>query len=67
MRLYFDGVDVGSNTNTLPTLFTTNDQIGVGHHPGNDDHEFTGQIDDVRIYSRVLSAAEVANLARGNR
>ena len=33
---------------------------------GSDNHYHDGQIDDVRIYSRVLSATEVARLAAGN-
>jgi hypothetical protein len=67
MKLYLDGVQVASNTNSAPTIFVGPDQIGVGHQPSNDFHEFTGQIDDVRIYGRALTGAEIANLARGNR
>ena len=42
-------------------------QVGAGHEPGNDFHQYTGQVDDVRIYNRVLTSAEIRNLARGNR
>lgn len=67
MRLYLDGVQIDSAGNAEPPVLNGPDQIGVGHQPGNDVHEFTGQIDDVRIYDRALSAEEIANLARGNR
>jgi hypothetical protein len=67
MKLYLDGVEIGSTGNTDPAIYNGPDQLGVGHQPGNDQREFTGQIDEVRIYDRALTAPEVANLARGNR
>jgi hypothetical protein len=67
MRVYLDGIEVGFAGSTEPPIFSGPDQIGVGHQPGNDVHELTGQIDDVRIYGRVLGGGEIANLARGNR
>jgi hypothetical protein len=66
LRLFFDGVSVASVLNSEPPLFTTPDQVGAGHQPGDDVHQHTGHIDDVRIYGRVLSPAEVASLAAGN-
>jgi hypothetical protein len=66
-RVYLDGVDLGSASNNLAPIYNGPDEIGAGHQPGSDAHECTGQVDDVRIYGRVLSFPEIVNLARGNR
>lgn len=62
--IYVDGVEVGRNNNmTLkPSSLgqTKNNYIGKSQYP---DPYFNGLIDDFRIYSRALSAAEVATLA----
>ncbi len=55
---YLDGVSAGSYSGTsaiAPTINLT--QIG-----GYGTRYFTGSIDDVRIYNRVLSASEIASL-----
>jgi alpha-L-arabinofuranosidase len=62
--LYVDGVP--ANTNLSMTLkpsslgSTTQNYIGKSQWP---DPNLTGSVDDFRIYSRALSAAEVAALA----
>ena len=38
----------------------------IGEQVNNASEYFNGSIDDVRIYNRVLSATEIANLAAGN-
>ena len=67
MVLFVDGVPVGSTGNNDPPVFTLPDQVAVGHEPGDDSHEHTGHIDDVRVYGRVLAPSEIKNLAAGNR
>ena len=65
MRVYFDGVEACTNTRTEPMLYTGS-ELAVGRHGGGLlSHDFDGNIDDVRIYTRPLSAAEVQSLARG--
>jgi hypothetical protein len=50
------GLDIAINT------VSDNDvTIGAAYFSG--DHQFTGQIDDLRIYGRALSSGEVAGLA----
>ncbi|WP_336758795.1 DUF5695 domain-containing protein [Paenibacillus sp. USHLN196] len=65
--IYVDGVEVGRNNNmTLkPSSLgqTKNNYIGKSQYP---DPYFNGLIDDFRIYSRALSATEVATLASSN-
>ncbi|MFB5760203.1 DUF5695 domain-containing protein [Paenibacillus medicaginis] len=62
--LYVDGREVGRNTSmTLnPTSLgqTKNNYIGKSQYP---DPYLNGLVDDFRIYSRALSAAEVQGLA----
>jgi concanavalin A-like lectin/glucanase superfamily protein len=65
--LYVNGTPVGTNTNmTLnPAALgaTTQDWIGRSQYPA--DPYFNGSIDDFQVYSRALTAAEVAALAGG--
>jgi hypothetical protein len=62
-RLYVDGAEIGSGTPTTDPIdygaLDTRD-LFVGRYPGCDNHDFDGAIDDVRIYGRALTAAEVA-------
>lgn len=65
VRLYVDGVLAGSGgpaANYGSSADPVRIGAGVWSSSGN---PFTGQIDDVRIYSRALSAAEAAALAAG--
>jgi Concanavalin A-like lectin/glucanases superfamily/Bacterial Ig-like domain/Bacterial Ig domain len=57
VRLYVNGVQVASQAQTT-ALTTTNGtlQIGGDAYPGE---FFAGRIDEVRIYNRALSAAEI--------
>jgi len=63
MSLYVDGVrEVVSASGDEPIDTAADGVVIVGRSPwGN--RPFVGQIDDVRIYSRVLSQGELANLA----
>lgn len=72
IRIYVDGValpgkvrslgdedPLGVYRTALVSPSTLPIQIGIGH-PG---YPLKGAVDDVRIYSKALSAVEVANLA----
>jgi hypothetical protein len=59
-RLYADGLEVASGAKTWNLVRS---QARIGQQV-NDLNEFwDGSVDDVRIYSHALSAAEVASLA----
>jgi hypothetical protein len=63
VRLYVDGAEVGSGApESVPLDYGTLDtrDVFVGRYPGCAGLDFDGSIDDVRIYGRALSAAEVA-------
>ncbi len=62
-RLYIDGVEVASaaNTNTIDYAGATTTYIG--RHPSTSPGwDLEGMVDDVRIYDRVLTASEIADL-----
>jgi hypothetical protein len=65
-RLYLDGTQIASSTNVEPTMFVGPDQVCVGCQSNATTHAYTGLIDDVRIYERALSTAEIVNLVHGN-
>lgn len=61
--LYVDGVlEFNSATNSNPIDTATTGVVRIGEAPWH-NRPFTGQIDDLRIYSRALPHAEIANLA----
>jgi hypothetical protein len=68
MRVYIDGDQGCSNPNGESIFYTSGDELWVGRHGDLDtDRDFDGQIDDVRIYTRVLSVSEIQALAAGGR
>jgi hypothetical protein len=61
LRNYVNGVDVGSvASGGSPANFNT---ARIGSFAGDASRDFDGRIDDLRIYSSVLSASEVGELA----
>ena len=62
MRMYVNGVDVGGAT-PRPTIWNTTAPVGIGARRsanGPYDMNFNGSVDEVALFSRALSAAEVA-------
>jgi hypothetical protein len=67
MQVYFDGVSMCTNTLGADLAYTGYDSFVVGHHArGRTDFDYDGNIDEVRVYNRVLSNAEIAGLASGS-
>jgi len=65
VKLYLDGVDDTIPT-TDPDAFATvaGNDVRIGSRPSNNDRFFTGQIDDVRIYDKELTAQELELVMR---
>lgn len=63
MRLYVNGVLAGRTTHTSGWNATGGTQIGRGKWNGNPVDWWAGGIDDVRAYTGVLSARDIAILA----
>jgi hypothetical protein len=69
IKLYLDGTERCSNTAAIalqPILYDQGQSLWVGRH-GNGQlmWDFGGDIDEVRIYARVLTPEEIALLAHG--
>ena len=67
IRVYFDGVQICSNNQGESIRHTEGNNLWVGRHAtlSATHNNFEGNIDDVRIYDRALSAAEILSLASG--
>ncbi len=61
MRLYFDGIEVGTCETTGNLTVDENDDVELGWD------NLDGFLDEIQIYNRALSAAEVTALARSPR
>jgi hypothetical protein len=61
LREYVNGALIASQAGVFPVLNTTSD-LFIGQLPSG-DNPFDGGIQDVRIYDRVLSPAEIADQA----
>jgi len=62
VRLYVNGVAVGSPTAYDGTIKSSSDAVYVSAANLHPDRYFDGIIDGVRIYNRALSAAEISTL-----
>lgn len=59
LKLYFDGSMVdGTNGPTNNPLISNEEIFTIGGHPNNGEY-FSGQIDEVQVYNRALSATEI--------
>ena len=64
MRLYKDGVLVGSRPKSGAIDMNPAVAVAIGNQPfGAGTRPFDGSIDDVRVYDRVLSEAEITQLS----
>ena len=62
--LYASGSSAAtSGSTTISSLFDSSSNVNIGSGKDGTDDRFTGKIDDVRIYNRVLSAVEILEMA----
>ncbi|MFJ4740143.1 LamG-like jellyroll fold domain-containing protein [Streptomyces sp. NPDC088775] len=64
LTLYVNGAEAGQAKASATWYAGGPVQIGAGSYEGQPDSYFPGQIDDVRLYDRPLSAAEVQQMFR---
>ena len=62
VSLYVDGVQVATTSGTNSAALTAPALIGLGRNPCVAGGVYTGDLDDVIAYNRVLSSIEVTNL-----
>ena len=65
MKLYQDGIEVGSLAKTGTIATSTSVEAWIGANPGNTRY-FDGLIDDVRIYGEALDLATIQDIISGN-
>ena len=65
MTVYFDGVLGCTSTDGRDVVYASGNDLWIGRHAINGTQSFDGHIDDMRIYARALTGAEVAWLAAG--
>ncbi len=60
IKTYLNGELKGSGTSKSGNMGNTANLLGIGKRPYSGSQYYDGFIDDVRIYNRALSAAEIA-------
>jgi Cys-rich repeat protein len=66
MTVFFDGLQVCSNTSGQDLRYDRGPDFWVGRHGnGSTAWDFEGNVDDVRVYTRALTPAELAGLTPG--
>jgi len=63
---YKNGVQVVRNTAAAGTPDAETGTLLIGRHSTASGNYFTGTVDDVRVYDRALTEAEIAEAMRGN-
>jgi hypothetical protein len=66
VKCYINGELAGTNeeeANNIPFLSQDTNDLAIGNKPEATDNPFKGIIDDVRVYDRALTAAEIGYLA----
>jgi hypothetical protein len=65
MRLYVNGKEDAPSIDTAGTLWAPGDRLHIGSNSGHGMGWFKGLVDDLRVYNRELSAAQIADLYNG--
>jgi hypothetical protein len=63
VTVYVDGAQVGNEANTSAWSWDANQQIELGRSHDPYWQAYNGEMDDFRIYSRVLTDTEIATIA----
>lgn len=61
-KFYVNGELVDTDTFTVNTNMTTNLRIGAGRNESTPTYYFPGDVDDVKVYNRALTLAEISDL-----
>ena len=59
-RIYIDGIEKASSVSITNNMVPDNSPVYIASDRGYANRYFWGQIDDLRIYNRALSAAEIS-------
>ncbi|MFE6738653.1 LamG domain-containing protein [Streptomyces tubercidicus] len=61
MKIYIDGVQQASQAQSGKLTASTGTALTIGNSPADSTREFRGRIDEVRVYSRALSATDITH------
>lgn len=64
VRLYVDGVQVGTRTTASTPEMSGNHPLKIGANSRSISNLFTGSIDEVGVWNRALTTLEIANLTK---
>ncbi|RYD33522.1 MAG: hypothetical protein EOP87_10840, partial [Verrucomicrobiaceae bacterium] len=64
MGIFVDGIADGSTIGTT-VLLNANPDITLGATPGDASRSYSGALDEIRIFSSVLGAGDIASLGEG--
>lgn len=68
MLIYKDGVEVGSTAKTGALATDASVVVAIGNQPpGAGNRPFAGQIDELQIYNRALTRAQIAEISSAGR
>jgi len=62
VKLYLDGVELGSNNHTTSIRTNAPAPLSLGHRPDNTDGYYDGLIDEVGLWERELTSSEVTDI-----
>jgi hypothetical protein len=62
ISFYLDGVQVASQASNATGMEVNSSALHIGASPCGTAEDFSGLMDEVRLYNRALSAAEIASL-----
>ena len=65
LKLYINGSLDNKNTIGAKSMMVDTNSLAIGNRPDADDRAYIGKLDDVRIYNRALTAAEIAYVGFG--
>ncbi len=66
VELYVDGVSKSRSSGTMPAIISPTGDLFIGRDGNSENlikNKWVGSLDDIRIFNRALSAAEVTRLA----
>ena len=67
MRVYYDGNQTCASVDARNVTYNVGNDFFVGRHgDGETQWDFDGNVDEVRLYNRILSLPEITALAQGS-
>ena len=66
ISFYLDGAQVTSRASSASGIVADSTALHIGSSPGGSPEDFSGIMDEVRLYDRALSSSEVADLYKGS-